>query len=61
MHHHMMLSPKQIFALEMAKEQLRQTAAVARQQQGSFDEETRGLIGFSVSQSYIYMFLGKQE
>jgi hypothetical protein len=57
----MMLSPKQIFALEMVKEQLRQTAAIARQQQGSFDEETRGLIGFSVSQSYIYMFLGKQE
>jgi hypothetical protein len=61
MHHHTMLLLKQIFALEMAKEQLRQTAAVARQQQGSFDEETRGLIGFSVSQSYIYMFLGKQE
>jgi hypothetical protein len=61
MHHHMMLLPKQIFALKMVKEQLRQTATIARQQQGSFDKETRGLIGFSVSQSYIYMFLGKQE
>ncbi len=47
----MMLSLKQIFALEMAKEQLHQTADVAWQQQGSFDEEARGLIGFSVSQS----------
>ena len=39
MHHHMMLTPNQIFALKSrwAKEQLRQTATIARQQQGSFD------------------------
>jgi hypothetical protein len=37
MHHHMMLTPNQIFALKSrwAKEQLRQTATIARQTQHS--------------------------